>query len=64
MMTSKQYIERGGCECPFCESTNINAFDEYDGECDGAWRSIECHDCGNAWRDLYTLSGFEQIEGE
>lgn len=57
-MTNEEYISHGGSKCPYCNSYNITS----DGiEVDGAtaWQDIECEDCGETWRDVFKLVGYE-----
>ncbi len=58
-LTQQEYIDRGGCHCPFCQS------DQTDGtstDFDGAYvfLKITCLDCEETWRDVYTLSGYQE----
>lgn len=54
----EQYIAIGGTRCPYCESKNISAgiFDE------GNVQEVECEDCGERWKDVYTLVRVEAFE--
>ena len=65
-MTKKQkkfYLDHCGNLCPYCESGNVNGdgFVETDSGC--AWQKVDCLDCGKSWRDLYTLTGVEEVNG-
>ncbi len=62
MLTKEQkqtYIENGGLQCPHCESTDINAVS--DDNYDDSTNLIECNDCQEQWREIYTLTGIEDV---
>jgi transposase-like protein len=58
-LTSKQYVERGGAFCPYCESSDIEG-GKFDAEGDQVFLYVECHTCGRTWTDFYTLSGYTE----
>lgn len=61
MMTDKEYVDRGGCKCPVCSSSNINSgFMEADGV--ASWCNVRCGFCGSNWVDMYELKGFDNME--
>jgi len=51
-------------ECPYCQSRNICALTPFEAEHDQAWRSIECHDCGELWREVFKLVKLETENGK
>lgn len=53
----KEYI---GSSCPCCGSENIEG-EDFDFE--GNSREVSCTDCNARWNELFTLTGFELIEG-
>lgn len=54
--TIKAYCEKGGCWCPFCGSSNLSD-DSWDADAGTATQEMRCVDCGERWRDVYTLTG-------
>ncbi len=58
-MTNEEYVNYKGTKCPHCQSHNITAESiESDGAI--AWSTVECEDCGETWRDVYQLVGYEK----
>lgn len=60
-MSSAEYAERGGLNCPYCGSDNISggSFDTYLG---GVSQDVACGDCDRSWTDDYTLEGWSKNE--
>jgi len=61
-LTQKQmemYLATGGVRCPYCESKNIEA-EGFEGEASS--ELVHCGDCGERWKDIYSLVGVEAIE--
>lgn len=61
MLTSEEYVAKGGVRCPFCESHGLTGlgFDVTSGL---ATQEIVCIECGASWRDIYVLDHFEVIK--
>lgn len=59
---AKHYVATGGVRCPHCQSDDVDASPI---QADGgvAWGKVECMACGARWRDQFTLSGVESVEG-
>jgi len=60
MKYKEQYIKEGGFRCVHCKSKNIFSFES---ACRGDYeviQSVECHDCGEIWTDVYTLTDVEE----
>ena len=57
LMTQKQYVQKKGTHCPYCNSENIqgqhveitDAFPE---------QEIICLDCDKEWVDFHKLAGY------
>lgn len=60
-MSSAEYAERGGLNCPYCGSDNISggSFDVYHG---GVSQDVSCGECDRSWTDDYTLEGWSKNE--
>lgn len=60
----KLYDEANGGECPYCQSSDIEA----DGfETDSYSQEVSCRACGRRWLDCYQLTGlieYDQEHGE
>jgi uncharacterized Zn finger protein len=59
-LTAEQYIEHGAMHCPNCGSLEISA-EQARTEYTTAWASVECHECGAMWEDVYTLTTYENL---
>ena len=61
-MSNAEYIGTGGGHCPFCGSENIegSGHNELDG--DNCWNEVECSNCGKRWNDIYTLTGYGELD--
>lgn len=59
----KEYLEKVGQHCPYCNSENLLVGDnQFDGTT--GWEAIECEDCHKRWIDQYTLTGItEDMDG-
>jgi hypothetical protein len=57
----KAYVASGGARCPYCGSDEIEAGPvEADG--DSATGPVECHDCGEEWRDVFLLGAVDVLD--
>lgn len=61
MMDEKEYVERGGAECPFCYSDSIETGSK-SFETTMLFWSMTCLTCGKTWDDRYELVGYESVE--
>lgn len=52
----KEYLEYSGAKCLFCKSDNIEA-DSCEADGPEAVCEITCNDCGEVWKDCYSLVG-------
>ena len=61
MLNETQYVAKQGIVCPCCEkSTGLNASStKYYG--DVLLQYVTCT-CGASWEDVYTLTGFQNLE--
>lgn len=61
-LKAEQYVLNHGNECPYCVSQDITTTEQTD-VCDGtAWQECRCRECGKHWRDVYSLSGVEEVD--
>lgn len=56
-MTQKQYVQKKGAHCPFCNSENIEG-QQVEINDAGAEQEICCLDCDKEWVDFYKLAGY------
>lgn len=56
-LTPKQYVDKGGSVCPFCEGTDIEG-EHIEVDAGIAWQDVHCNDCDAYWADLYKLTGY------
>ena len=59
-INKKRYLAEGGGVCLHCESRNIMALEQIQGDDGGASCQVECHDCGRIWTDIYKLVDVEE----
>jgi len=55
-----KYLKNGGIRCPKCGSEEIRG-SSVKREVGGAWEDVNCADCELEFRDVYTLTGVEEI---
>lgn len=66
VLSSEEYVNKGGIVCPFCTSTN--AVQANDIEVNGihAFQDVICLSsaggCGNEWTDEFTLTRYSPVE--
>ena len=58
MLTEQEYIERGGNNCPKCESDDIEG-GIVQVDSNTAYQDVSCNECETEWRDFYTLTSHE-----
>lgn len=51
----QDYLKKEGVRCPMCQSDNIEG-GQMNIECNVATQEVKCHNCGEEWTDLYTLT--------
>ncbi len=61
-MTDKEYVEKGGNECPYCSSQYIKVVSDIQTNLHCAWNDVVCEGCGKEWQDIYTFTGFQPKE--
>ena len=59
-LTQKQYVDKVGGVCPYCQSTDIEG-EHFEVDGGSAWQEVHCNDCDAYWTDLYKLVGYEKI---
>lgn len=62
MITSeqeKQYIKKGGVQCPVCGNYDIQGNSIYI-DSGSASQKVLCPNCDTEWTDVYTLTSIEQ----
>ena len=61
----KKYLESGGLQCHYCNSSNIFMSHKYaDGNCGEIYLSERCNSCGKCWTARYKQIGIEEKSGE
>lgn len=60
-LTNEQYLAKGGNQCPFCESMDIQSTGKPEFDSDYAARTVKCNDCKKEWNDIYRLTGYEAL---
>ena len=54
-------LRAGGCCCPFCGNEDIVG-GSVEVDAGIAWQEVTCNACDKAWRDQYSLTGFQPID--
>jgi len=57
-----EYFKHGGLQCYFCHSSNIASVDDIEDMSPTLIMQVECEDCGETWKDVYTLTDVELEE--
>jgi len=60
-LTSEEYVEREGANCPACESTDI-AGDKTEMEPGHYYQKMACNECHAEWWDHYKLNHYERLK--
>lgn len=60
-LTSSEYVEAGGAICPVCESNDIEG-GPVEIDIGVAQQYCTCLNCDASWRDLYDLTGYDDLE--
>lgn len=61
MLTDKEYVDRSGIICPYCNSIEVKSGClDINGKT--VTDNIICLDCNKEWTDIYTLIGFEVVD--
>jgi len=60
MLSDQEYVEKRGLACPFCKSASLE-WDEIEVDGTDAQQEVYCHNCGAAWLDVYSLSGYAVV---
>lgn len=59
-MTPEEYAKRLGVHCPVCGSDMIEG-DSFNTDSGIASQEVHCTECDACWRDLYTLTGYDNL---
>jgi hypothetical protein len=54
----RRYLETGGARCPFCGNGLIDGH-QVEVEAGSAYQEVTCPECGEAWKDCYTLTSID-----
>ena len=60
-LTSREYVQKRGMVCPFCDSEDITG-GSYDMEDNKVYLTVICRSCKREWEDIYELTGYEPYE--
>ena len=60
-LDSKEYVEKGGLRCPYCNRSDIEGDLIVETDVGIAWQNMSCIDCNAEWRDEYSLTGYSLI---
>jgi len=57
LLTSEEYVAKGGNVCPFCGDTDIEGGPVIIDQ-GKAFQKVGCNGCEKDWTDTYTLTGW------
>ena len=63
-LSSKEYVEKGGLRCPYCNREDIEGDCKVSTDVGMAWQDMSCIDCNAEWRDEYSLTGYSTFGDE
>lgn len=56
-LSDAEYVEKGGCTCPFCGSDDIEG-GSTNVDAGYATQEVSCNECDRSWEDQYNLTGY------
>lgn len=56
-LSDAEYVEKGGCTCPFCGSDDIEG-GPFNADAGYATQEVSCNECDRSWEDQYNLTGY------
>jgi hypothetical protein len=60
-MTPEAYAESLGTRCPVCGSDMLEGWD-FTTDDGIASQEVNCTECNASWRDVFTLTGYDNLE--
>jgi len=57
------YLETGGMICPYCKCEDICAMEAPNMSGSTCHQKVECTSCGKRWKDEFTLTGWNPLDG-
>lgn len=60
-LTDTEYVATLGTNCPVCQSTQLEG-SSVDIDSGVASQEIWCKTCGASWNDIYTLTGYTDLD--
>ncbi len=61
-LTQKQYMKNRGIRCPACDTSKVETTDNGQLNAGGGVQGCMCVTCGATWTDIYTLTGYDNLE--
>jgi hypothetical protein len=58
-MSQAEYVESDGIPCPYCRSNDVDYSGDLRLKGNKVYHDCDCSDCGKAWVEEYTLTGYE-----
>ena len=62
LLSQKDYVEGQGLRCPICNQTNVAQNREVDVGIETVFVPVGCRACGTDWVDIYTLTGYDNLD--
>ena len=60
-LAGAEYVAKLGTNCPVCQSTQLEG-SSVDIDGGAASQEIRCKTCGASWNDIYTLTGYTNLD--
>lgn len=59
MLSEKEYVNKKGNFCPFCQSRKIQSTEHVQLDACFGNQNVVCDNCGKRWKDIYKLVGYD-----
>lgn len=60
---AEEFVKSGAAMCPYCRSEDITGQGPTSTTGNEAWGKLRCLTCSEVWHEIYTLVGYEHVEG-
>lgn len=62
MLTNEEYVKFKGIRCPNCRDNKVQATNYDKSGAEILLQDCQCSTCGATWVDVYTLTGYDNLE--
>ena len=61
-LTDEQYIKASGLQCPTCQRYEVTSVGHVETDNGSAWQEVSCDYCKATWKDIYQLTGYDNLK--